>query len=197
MPGIVTPDRSMQRRVNDLERRVEELSALVMQLSRPGKHVTPLNARLWRCSLNENMGSNTAGADLLTLGGTDTSLDVTVNDPIDLVESAENGDALYCLEQIDLDGTRYFIAFGAPKENVKTFCRFTLDSALATTDASKDATITAQYGPGKDHATTDITIYNVAASSNYIFEGDSGDAGIGFWDHDGDKWWIVQLECPA
>jgi hypothetical protein len=195
--GIATPDISTQRRIAALERKIDQLERLLLKQSRPEKHTTPLYARLWRATLNANMSSGTAAADLLELDGTDTLLDITVSDPINLVEMLESGDPCYCIEQLDMDGTRKFIAIGNPAVNVKTFARFTLDAALAKTDASVQADITAQYGPGKDHASiTNITIYNVAAASNYIFEGASGAAGIIFWDHDNAKWWIIQMECP-
>jgi len=194
---LPTPDSSLRRRIADLEQKLDRLEAQLAKQSRPDKHVAPLHARLWRCTLNENMGATTAGqasADLLQLDGTDTALDVTVKDPLSGCETAGNGDALFCFEQLDMDGTRYFVVLC--EAQVKTFARFTLDEALATTDADCEATITAQYGPGDDHATTDITLYNIAASSDYIFEGDSGDAGLCLWDHKNAKWWIVQMECP-
>jgi hypothetical protein len=195
--GIVTPDILLRRRVDKLERLVGSMASQLFLLSRPAKDVVPLSARLWRCTLNEDMGASTGGqaaADLVELDGTDTGLDVTVKDLLSNCETAKNTAGLFCFEQLDMDGTRYFVALA--QNVVKTFCRFTLDEALATTDASCDATITAQYGPGDDHATTDITLYNVAASSNCIFEGASGAAGIALWDHKNAKWWIVQMECP-
>lgn len=79
----------------------------------------------------------------------------------------------------------------------KLYCRFTLDAALATTDASKAGTIVTQYGPGGSHTTTSITVYNLLThtAGTYVFEGDSGDAGYAFWDS-GTSWRIMQMECP-
>lgn len=77
---------------------------------------------------------------------------------------------------------------------VTPICQFTLGATLATTDASKSATIT---NCNIDSLEGDsITVYNHPASSNYIFEGDSGDYGTAWYDQNNDKWWIVQMECP-
>lgn len=78
----------------------------------------------------------------------------------------------------------------------KQLCRFTLDSALTISDATQDATITNQYGPGSDHGVTDITVRNLLCSTgDYLFYGDSGHAGLAVFDT-GATWVIVQLECP-
>lgn len=83
-----------------------------------------------------------------------------------------------------------------PTADKKPLVRFTLNAALATTDSSKAATITNQYGPGTDNSTS-ITVYNLAdnTGSAYVFEGDSGDAGLAFWDS-GTNYRIIQMECP-
>lgn len=78
----------------------------------------------------------------------------------------------------------------------KLLVRFTLDSALSATDASKAATITDQYSVGVDNSTA-ITVHNLLTStaSTYLFAGDSGDAGLAIWDT-GTNYRIIQLECP-
>lgn len=75
--------------------------------------------------------------------------------------------------------------------------RFTLDSAMTTSDSSKAATITNQYGLGVQSADTSITVHNMQTASGgvYLFEGSSGAAGLAFWDTD-DDYIIVQMECP-
>lgn len=85
-----------------------------------------------------------------------------------------------------------------PAHLYKQYCRFTLGAALATTDASKSATITDQYGPGWDHSTTSITAYNLLThtAGTYTFSGASGHAGYAFWDT-GSNWRIDQMECPT
>lgn len=87
-------------------------------------------------------------------------------------------------------------AFDTPSA-LKQHCRFTLGAALATTDATKAATIATQYGPGEDHESTSITVRNLLThtAGTYAFEGDSGDAGIAIYDA-GTTWNIVQMECP-
>lgn len=79
----------------------------------------------------------------------------------------------------------------------KPLVRFTLDSALATSDASKAATITDQYGQGVDGATS-ITVHNLLTStaSTYVFEGASGAAGLAFWDS-GTNYRVLNMQCPT
>jgi hypothetical protein len=78
-------------------------------------------------------------------------------------------------------------------EEKKRLCRFTLDDDLTTSDASQDATIITQYGQGVEHTATAITVYNLETSSAgvYLFAGDSGDAGLAYYDED-DHWIILQ-----
>lgn len=80
----------------------------------------------------------------------------------------------------------------------KPWCRFTLDSALTTSDVYKDATIEEQWGYGFDHPSVDINVYNfkIHTPSTYMFTGDSGDYGYASYDPQNDKWWINPMECP-
>ena len=73
-------------------------------------------------------------------------------------------------------------------------CSFTLNAAMATTDASKGADI--ETCNLKSLVGDTITVYNHAASSDYIFEGDSGDYGTAYYDQNNEKWYIIQMECP-
>lgn len=82
---------------------------------------------------------------------------------------------------------------------VRSLVRFTLNSALTTSDASQTATITNQYGPGVDNTTASggITVHNLETSSagTFVFEGNSGDAGLAMWDET-TNYRIIQIECP-
>lgn len=91
----------------------------------------------------------------------------------------------------------YTIVYLPPdSSNYKPMVRFTLDSALATTDATKAATITSQYGPGISNPSSSITVYNLLESGgSYKYYGDSGDAGLAHWDS-GSNYIIVDMECP-
>ena len=73
--------------------------------------------------------------------------------------------------------------------------RFTLDSALATSDETKAATITKQIGPGFEGATA-ITVYNhlTDTAGVYEFSGPSGGAGLAVWDK-GTDYYIIQMQC--
>jgi len=196
----LVPDQLLWRRVAALERQVASLEATLRRISST-RSVTPLTARLWRATLNEAFGATTAhvaAADLLTLDGVDTGLDISLYDPLDSYTAMVSDDPLYVLEQIDMDGTRRFVpTLPQSTANMKRLCRFTLDAALATSDASKAATITTQYGEGTSHSTTAITVHNLLThtAGTYVFEGDSGDAGLAYFNSSG-NWVIIQMECP-
>ena len=71
-------------------------------------------ATLWRATLNENMGATTtnqADADLLEMGGTDTTDDVDVKDPLGIFSDLENTNACLVLEQ---DGEYFVIQAPCP-----------------------------------------------------------------------------------
>ena len=81
---------------------------------------------------------------------------------------------------------------------LKPICSFTLTAALSTADASKGATITQQFGRGRAHKDTTITVKNLQRSGgSYVFSGVSGAAGYAFWDPATSQWCIFQMECPA
>lgn len=86
----------------------------------------------------------------------------------------------------------------ATKSQKYLFCRFTLDAALTTSDSTQDATLDMQWGYGVAHAYGTITVNNLEThtSGTYVFEGDSGDAGIAVYSGSGTTWFIIQMECP-
>jgi hypothetical protein len=105
------PDPITLRRIALLERQVQSLESQLRRLSTT-RSITPLNARLWRATLNEAFGDTTAhvaAADLLSLSGGDTGLDISLFDPLDIFSILVGSEGLYCAEQIDVDGTRRFI----------------------------------------------------------------------------------------
>jgi hypothetical protein len=109
--SVPVPDGMLSRRIASLERQVAQLEQLV-RASAGNRSVTPLNARLWRATLNEAFGHTTAhvaAADLLTISGTDTGLDVSLYDPLSVFVDLVGTEGLYVLEQIDVNGTRRFV----------------------------------------------------------------------------------------
>jgi hypothetical protein len=81
----------------------------------------------------------------------------------------------------------------------KQFCRFTADGAFTTSSPSVTGTIQTQWGDGTDHSTTTGVTFNnhlTGDSVTYMFEGDSGDAGIAAYSGAGTTWYIIQFECP-
>lgn len=81
---------------------------------------------------------------------------------------------------------------------LRPLCRFTLNSNLGTSNASIAATITHQYGYGREHASTSVSVYNLLThtAGTYAFAGDSGDAGYAYYDPGTQHWIIIQMECP-
>lgn len=81
----------------------------------------------------------------------------------------------------------------------KPAARFSLAAALATSDASKAATLVEQYGYGIDNTTaaSGVTVYNMptGGGGSYLFEGSSAAIGLAVHDH-GTAYRIIQMECP-
>ena len=73
--------------------------------------------------------------------------------------------------------------------------RFSLDGALLTTDASQASCQVEDFWQGSTPGAT-VTVWNMTASANYVFEGDAGDMGLATLDDIDDKYRIVQMECP-
>lgn len=114
--SVPVPDKLLWRRVAALERQVAQLETMLQRVSGT-RTVLPLNARLWRATLNEAFGATTAhvaAADLLSISGTDMNLDVSLFDPLDVFSTLAGTEGLYCLEQIDVDGTRRFVPMQSP-----------------------------------------------------------------------------------
>lgn len=89
-------------------------------------------------------------------------------------------------------------AMSALENGRRIFGRFTLDAALAKTDATKSGTLTAQCGRGSQHPSA-ITLNNPAdaTNGNYTYSGASGASGWAFYDPIQMKWWIFDMDCPA
>jgi hypothetical protein len=110
------PDPITLRRIALLERQVQSLESQLRRLSTT-RSITPLNARLWRCSLKEAFGHvdpHYASADLLSISGVDTGLDVSLFDPLDVFAILNGTEGLYCFEQIDINGARHFVPMQSP-----------------------------------------------------------------------------------
>lgn len=105
------PYENSERRIRDLENRCSEIESLVRNLeSRAFMAGMPIFARLWLCSLNEDVGATTAGqaaADLLGLDGTDTGKDVTLTVHSRFADMV-SGDEGQCIEQLDIYGARHY-----------------------------------------------------------------------------------------
>ena len=103
------PDRSVMRRVAQLERLVERLEAMVRREPLP-RGTQPIAGRLWRFSLNGAFTDGEADGDLLALDGTDTEKDVKIYDPRGVSPATGSGDEGECIEQLDVAGARRFYA---------------------------------------------------------------------------------------
>lgn len=76
------------------------------------------------------------------------------------------------------------------------FIRFALPGTLATTDASKASCTVDDFWGGTTPGAT-VTVYNLPASSNYMFSGLAGNKGLAVYDEIDNKYWIVQLQCTG
>lgn len=128
---------------------------------------------------------------------------VRLHKPADWPTELVPGSSLTCMrmpEQSNLWWSPQWVPLTSAEGSsttTKQLVRFTLDVALATTDASQPATITDQYGPGSDNSDTAITAHNLLTSTagTFVFEGDVGDAGLAMRDT-GQDYRIIQIECP-
>ena len=82
-------------------------------------------------------------------------------------------------------------------QGIKPLFRFTLDAALATSDATGSGLITNQYGEGTAQSTASaVTLINLAITGGYLFSGSSGQAGLAYYGSSTGSP-IIQMECPA
>lgn len=102
------------RRIDELHRQIARLRDKVQRLRQlHGNRTLPLNLRLWVYSLNEDMGATTAhqaDADLYWLSHSNRVIkNVTVTDVLQCLGSAEQGAYGICAEQINIDGTLFYV----------------------------------------------------------------------------------------
>ena len=124
---------------------------------------------------------------------------VTLQDPQGLFVRALQGGKGIAIwnEQYDSGNGAYEVIECQSKAG---WIKFTITSSdLATTDASKSGQTVDSYGGSQQDVQnpgTTVTIYNMAASSNYLFEGVVGHKGMALYNAADDKYNIVQMECP-
>lgn len=143
----------------------------------------------------------TPGSGLLSVykftstgGTTDTTYNTTVHNLSAVSRTTDQ----FTIAARDFRSGRWMAVAGSGDDGYKKICRFLLDAALTTSDASVAAKIAAQYGDGTAHSTAGtITAWNLLTSgtSVYLFSGSSGAAGLAYWDA-GTNWRILQMECP-
>jgi len=116
-----------------------------------------------------------------------------------VAQSAESGPIRILYKPTGTGEKTCAVLIGVSSVQKKPQCRFTLNSAMAKTDATKAATIVSQLGYGTSHASTSITVSNPADETNgdYTYYGASGASGYAFYDEDTDTWWIYDMDCPA
>jgi hypothetical protein len=108
--SVPVPDKLLWRRVAALEQQVSQLDAELKRVT-GSRSILTLASRTWRFRLNESFSDGEADADLLDLDGNDTNMDVVVKDPLLIFQTlgVTTDDEGYAEEQIDLDGTRWFL----------------------------------------------------------------------------------------
>lgn len=213
MTGTPTPDPFPDRQLRVLERVVSHLVAqqLGQRLAAAELHRDVRLAKTVQASSSYPTSGNTFWIRFLDASFSPSSAGSTTLTTYERTAEGDSDDAADCLaREINglylPEGTLVFALWQRPASGtgewwlhainpLKRLCRFTLNAALATSDASKAATITNQYGPGKDHASTAITVYNLLSgtvASTYTFEGASGEAGLAEYDS-GTSWRIIQM----
>jgi hypothetical protein len=129
-----------------------------------------------------------------TGGTTDSGLDETVYNVSTVTRTTD--EFTVCVR--DYESGRFLAVAGSGGgAGYKKLCRFVLDAALGTSEASGTGKITHQYGDGTAHSTTGtITVANLAISSGYLFAGTSGHAGLAYHTS-ATNWKILQMECST
>jgi len=208
MPGASVPIHNLRRRVQSMERLVGDLHTQIMQM-RSQSAVNHAPAYLFLAKTIKvgttypSPPANVFGFRVVTASFTHAEGNQTITysthsanyqeyafSPMGYVEE---GSVVFVLR---MRNGQYVIV---PLLGTRKLVRFTLAAAMTTSDASKSATITDQYGPGEDGPTTagGITVHNLEThtSGTHVFEGDSGDTGYAYHDAEND-YIILQMECP-
>ncbi len=148
--------------------------------------------KVWRFELKDAMtpGGNATAYLLDKNGAEDTDQEFEVYDQVYGDIRAPVGAKGYA--KFFADSERWEVI---EVQRLAKHIEFTLGTALATTDASiGNATVNDSYDGIAPTGTQ--TVYNKAASSNYIFEGDIGDKGMAVLDYSDGHYKIWQMECP-
>lgn len=153
---------------------------------------------IWRFELQEDLNSlSEASAKLVLRQGSSwdvVDLAFNVTDSLGMVPDsvAVSGTQGYAKYFADSDKWEV-LALQATSTKAK-WILFTLVGTLTTSSASQSSVTVSDYWQGSDPGST-VTLYNVPASSNYIFSGSSGAKGLACYDDIEQKYKIVQIEC--
>lgn len=124
---------------------------------------------------------------------TDRFADCTT-DPTKLTSGGGGARILWTEDAFAGTGDKWAVVLLTGVARKARFIRFTLPSALAKTDASKASCTVDGYWDGSNPGAT-VTVYNLPASTNYIFSGASGKKGLAVYDETSDHYVITQMEC--
>lgn len=137
--------------------------------------------------------AGTGTVELYGLSGTTlATLSVTIAAK-SLLGSAIPADT-WCYVKTDDFGVWWIVPVGGGFNRV----RFYLDADLATTDASKSATVSAVCNGSLAAASDTITVFNhpTSVGGTYIFSGTTGAYGTAIYDDTLAHWDVIQMECP-
>lgn len=83
-------------------------------------------------------------------------------------------------------------------DSLKELARATFDEELSTVDASISGTLTDQWGVGREHDSTSVTLYNFETDvpGEYEFYGVEGAACICGYRGTGTDWQMIIVQCP-
>lgn len=145
------------------------------------------------------MISGVTAAQITVNNANDTHVDVDTAGGSKLVSQTYGaGEILYKESGTGTKWSVIRIGSYVPVASPKQLIRFSLDEALAKTDASADASIEYQVGSGSSHTATTITVKNPADDTNgdYTYAGAIGATGWAIWDTEA-EFWIIDVDCPA
>lgn len=158
----------------------------------------PLFEEFWRFELQEELEpGGYASAKLVLWTGSDwnvVDLTFTVRDSLESLAAPipveTRGFAKYFADSDEWE------VVSIPTTQKARWIHFTLPSRLAPTDASKASCTVVDYWDGSDPGST-VTVYNIAASSAYLYWGPSGGKGLACYDAEEDKYKCVKVEQQA
>ena len=185
----------------------DEIPRRPASLVRPGKSPAPEEPIAF--TLTEELAEGQTASAYLRPWNPETAGydDPAEEDRVSIAVKDYRGRGLAAPEETEGMALRRFSYAGVIYEIVELFWKawhidFTLTAELLDSEPSVSAIVEIYYGGGvdPDPEAAGITVWNKSkspgTSTDYMFEGDSGDKGSAVYDEHDDKYRIRQMECP-